>query len=415
MIKQLLKSPLFTLVSATTFAQVISFLLSIVLARIYGPSQFGALQIFLTVSSIIAVPSLLKFDVALVAAHDNNDAEELFRSAWFTLIAFVFFVVFVLCFLTFFTKVTIPNYWWLLPTSLFGIGLMQLSWMWFVRIGSFKKVYWVRILESISIALPAVFLSAYKEWGLIVSNTVGQIFTGILLLLIFLKEKPIKLFQFQKSRFEYVFKKFQIYPKINILQGFNDILQVSLPILLLSQNYNSEAAGYYAQCLRVLQLPARLIITPLSHVFFSNASKMYRQKQDLYPYVMITIKRIALSSLPFIVILFFIGPILFSIVFGEKWKEAGVYASILSPWILMDIIRAPIVQISNLFNKQGVVFRFSLLINLILTCVLIIPFFTNISSRSLIILLSSTQTVLILILIVLVVKMTRQNSENFIP
>jgi len=414
MINQFLKSPIFALVSATTFAQFISFGLSIVLARIYGPAQFGILQIFLSLSSLIAVPCLLKFDVALVAAELESDAEDLFKSAWFSLIAFVITLVLVLIVIFIFTNLKIPYYYWLLPASLFGIGLLQLSWMWFVRIGNFNQVYWVRIVESLAISLPAVFLTSFQEWGLLISNTFGQALVGILLLSIFLKKKPLNLLKFEKLRFLAVFKKFSIYPKINILQGFNDILQVSLPILLLSQSFNAEVAGYYAQCLRVLQLPARLIITPLAHVFYSNAAKMFREKNDLTPYLLLTIKRIGFSSLPFIILLFFAGPFLFSFIFGKQWNEAGIYASILSPWILMDIIRAPIVQVANLFNKQGLVFRFSLLMNFILTCILIIPFFTKISAQSILILISSTQSILMFVLIVMIIKMCRNYKEKLI-
>ncbi len=394
--------------SATTVGQGISFLLSVILARIYGPSHFGELQIFLSAASLISVPALLKFDVALVAAETEKDSEHLFQLAWLALLLVAFFSLIGVQVWSLISETAILSYWYFLPISVFSVGLIQLCWMWFVRTGDFKKVYWVRILESIAIGLPAVFLSSFGSGGLVYSNVSGQLLIALILFLIFRANKQISLLNFQWESLRKTFRKFQVYPRINILQGFNDMLQVSLPIILLSENYNAEVAGLYSQCIRVLQLPSRLIITPLAHVFFNKASLMVREKHDLYPYVYSTAKKVFLYCLPFVVLLLIGGPYLFKMVFGEKWTDAGVFAAIISPWILFDLIRAPIVQVANLINKQAFILRYSIGINILLAIVLMLPVFIAISPTQLLVVLSASQSLMCGILILLILQMSRK-------
>jgi O-antigen/teichoic acid export membrane protein len=394
--------------SATTVGQGISFLLSVVLARIYGPTHFGELQIFLSAASLISVPALLKFDVALVAAESEKDSENLFQLGWLALLVFAFLCLLGIQIWSGITGTPIPPYWYLLPISVFGVGLIQLCWMWFVRTGEFKKVYWVRILESLAIGLPAVFLSSQGASGLVYSNVFGQLLVAIILFVIFRANKEIQLFHFHWTALKDTFKKFQVYPRINILQGFNDMLQVSLPILLLSKNYSAEVAGLYSQCIRVLQLPSRLIITPLAHVFFNKASALVRDKQDLYPYVYSTAKQVFLYTLPFVVVLMFGGPYLFKMIFGERWTEAGVFAAIIAPWILFDLIRAPIVQVANLLNRQAFVLRYSIGINVVLVIVLMLPAFFSITPTQLMFALSGSQSLMFGILILLILQMSKK-------
>jgi O-antigen/teichoic acid export membrane protein len=407
MIKRLLQNPLVTMMSATTVGQGISFLLSIVLARIYGPSHFGELQIFLSSASLISVPALLKFDVALVAAESEKDSENLFQLSWLALLLFAFSSLIGVLVWSMFSDTSVPSFWYLLPFSVFGVGLIQLCWMWFVRTGDFKKVYWVRILESLALGLPAVFLSSMGISGLVYSNVTGQLLVALTLFILFRANKQIALFRFHWIELKKTFKKFSVYPKINILQGFNDMLQVSLPIILLSKNYNDEVAGLYSQSIRVLQLPSRLIIIPLAHVFFNKASLMVRDKQDLYPYVFKTAKQIFLFCLPFVVLLILGGPLLFKLIFGEKWTQAGVFAAIIAPWLLFDLVRAPIVQVSNLINKQSFVLRYSIGINVCMIIVLMLPSVVTISPEQLLAVFSASQSLLCGILILLILQMSR--------
>jgi O-antigen/teichoic acid export membrane protein len=98
---------------------------------------------------------------------------------------------------------------------------------------------------------------------------------------------------------------------------------------------------------------------------------------------------------------------LFKLIFGEKWTEAGVFAAIIAPWLLFDLVRAPIVQVSNLINKQSFVLRYSIGINVCMIIVLMLPSIVTISPEQLLAVFSASQSLLCGILILLILQMSR--------
>ena len=63
-----------------------------------------------------------------------------------------------------------------------------------------------------------------------------------------------------------------------------------------------------------------------------------------------------------------LGPQIFSFIFGEKWIEAGRFAQLLSPWVLMIFIDQGMSKISILVNKQ----KQSFILNFVFNSVFIV-------------------------------------------
>jgi O-antigen/teichoic acid export membrane protein len=68
------------------------------------------------------------------------------------------------------------------------------------------------------------------------------------------------------------------------------------------------------------------------------------------------------AVLPVAVITVF-GPQLFSLVFGQNWGEAGIYARIISPWLCMTVLLIPASAIMVVTRRQ----RFRLIFYVVLT------------------------------------------------
>jgi len=59
-------------------------------------------------------------------------------------------------------------------------------------------------------------------------------------------------------------------------------------------------------------------------------------------------------------VLMLFAPQLFAIVFGDDWREAGVYALILSPWMALNFITSPLSQLPLVVGQQGRAFLYGL-------------------------------------------------------
>ena len=78
-----------------------------------------------------------------------------------------------------------------------------------------------------------------------------------------------------------------------------------------------------------------------------------KQPQEIYRITQsVTRKLLLISFIPFFILLF-LGPWLFQFVFGEVWREAGVFASILAIDLLPQFVTSPVMNILNVFEKQS--------------------------------------------------------------
>jgi O-antigen/teichoic acid export membrane protein len=72
--------------------------------------------------------------------------------------------------------------------------------------------------------------------------------------------------------------------------------------------------------------------------------------------------------------LFLYGEQIFSFIFGENWKEAGLYSEIMAPWLMINFILSPISQIPTVLKRQKTFFILSSITTLVLIFSLVINF-----------------------------------------
>src|SRR5436190_7023392 len=104
-------------------------------------------------------------------------------------------------------------------------------------------------------------------------------------------------------------------PRYNILQGFADMFLLTGIVVIGANYFSASVMGLYALCMRVLQVPMGLIVRPIAHVFFSEASQVYRNGGDIFPLARQTALRTALFASVIPIVILAAGPFLFSVVF----------------------------------------------------------------------------------------------------
>lgn len=77
-----------------------------------------------------------------------------------------------------------------------------------------------------------------------------------------------------------------------------------------------------------------MIGSSFSIVFYKEASEKVAKGEKITKLLRTTILTLALISFPAFLMIMIFGPALFAFVFGEAWREAGVYARIMSPCCL---------------------------------------------------------------------------------
>lgn len=146
--------------------------------------------------------------------------------------------------------------------------------------------------------------------------------------------------------------RYKRFPLFSSWSGILNTLSVQVPTLMLSFFFGSAITGLYALSHRVVGLPAQLVGQAIAQVFFPTAVEANRQG-----FVAITteaiFKRLVLIGASTFLLFGLVAPELFAIFFGEEWREAGIYAQWLTPWMFLVFVSSPLSMLPSVMEKQG--------------------------------------------------------------
>jgi O-antigen/teichoic acid export membrane protein len=184
------------LFSGSLIAQAISFGALYFLAKLYSPSQFGSLEIFVKLAGIGTVISGLRYELAIVAVDEEDEAQDITRlSLWLnfiiSIVLFLFLSVFKDSIATLF-NIEQPNILFFVPLATWLMGSTETLIFLGNRQRNYKTISNNRILSSVS-------GTAYKllhPFIRIVGNglIIGQVLSQIIAFAHLLITYPIQIF-----------------------------------------------------------------------------------------------------------------------------------------------------------------------------------------------------------------------------
>jgi len=367
-------SNLFTLISGSAIAQAIPFLVSPILSRLYTPYEFGVFGTFFSVVTFISLIVTLRYEVAIVLPKNEESAVNLASLAGI-LTVFISLAAFlgILAFLFLFpgSKEVDPTLRFLLyfvPILTILIGFYQVLNSYSNRIKKYRSIVNYRLSNSAVTASVNIFAGSLKMGS--VGLLLGTIAGSLISIMVFFRELYSEFVRLgkkvTKSGMRRVAHDYREFPLVNSFQAVSDLFQINGIIYFIILFFNTAVVGSFSYAIRILQAPMNLIGSAFAQVFIQQASVMHNESQSLDRIVRKSIFRSAMAGLPVLVVLLLAGPQLFAFVFGEPWRDAGVYARILSPVIFLDFVRAPISQVPLVIGRQKRLFSISLIGNVIL-------------------------------------------------
>jgi O-antigen/teichoic acid export membrane protein len=85
--------------------------------------------------------------------------------------------------------------------------------------------------------------------------------------------------------------------------------------------------------------PVSLITSSLAQVYFGEIAELFRQRSDrILSFYQDTTKKLFMFGAPLIFIGAVLSPVLFPILFGSEWKEAGIFAIPLSFMVIAQFV-----------------------------------------------------------------------------
>ncbi|MCB0804378.1 MAG: oligosaccharide flippase family protein [Bacteroidales bacterium] len=362
-IRQLFRSEFFrnvsTLMTGTAIAQAIPILISPILSRLYSPDDFAVLALFVSISTIIGIVATGRYEMAVMLPKEKRDALNIIALSGLIAVGVSLLTLLLVWLLhdqvvLFFKEPLIGPWLYMIPVVVLFTGLFRTLNYWSTRNKTFKRNAATRISQS------TVASTTQLGLGALGSGSVGLVtgfIAGVLIRPFILGIDIFKNFRNYRSQVSReVIKKnartYKDFPRINTAHAFLGSLQDNGIVYVIIYFFEKAVLGSYSFAFRVIKAPAELIGSSVYQVFFQKASQAQQSGQNLQPMVKRLYRNLFLTGLPFFVLLFIFSPQLFAFIFGAEWQAAGEIASILTPWIFLNFVAAPVSSLTIIMNKQ---------------------------------------------------------------
>jgi O-antigen/teichoic acid export membrane protein len=316
------------------------------LARLYDPRDFGILAVFAAVLSILVAIASFRVDLAVPIAADRVEALHLVVVS--NVIALAASIALAVVLLLWGGQLAVAlggqalvSFLWLLPIALFLASFIQTLASWAVYNRTFSQLGRMRVVQGVTQAGGQVTLGLLHVGpiGLILGDVVsrfagaGQLTRSLL--------ADLRSTLISRSQAVAYARARSGFARIMTGASFLTALSLQAPFLIIPAFFDLASSGQYFLALRVLALPASLVVAAVGQVFFGEASHRRIEPQRLHDLTHDAAASLLVFSIPTYGIVLVAGQALIVLVFGQEWQLAGLYAQIMAPSLIFWTVANP--------------------------------------------------------------------------
>ena len=347
------------ILTGTTISQIIPFIISPIISRIFSPSDFGLLALFSTTALLFSNISTFQYETAIMLPKDNKDAINLVAlSVVITFLVSLILLIFVFLYsqpiVKLMNNADMKNWLYLIPVSVFFAGIYRSFNMYASRMKKFKRVATRNIIQT-SVNSGSRLVTGglgYTSGTLIFSSLLGQFFSSGFLVYKSFKNKEIAWKEINLRVMLRNAKEYQDFPKYRTWMGFLNMMNETSVRYIISNFYKATTLGLYSFSMGLMQRPTQLIGQAISQVFFQKTAEFKSKGKSNWRVLNGTILALIVIGLVIYTPFFLFGRAIFSFVFGKEWLLAGTYTQFLIPWFFIKFVFTPISSIPATYGKQ---------------------------------------------------------------
>ncbi len=407
----------FTLIFGTSLAQLITFAAYPIVSRLYTPEEFGLFGIFISAAGLVSLIATGRYELAIILPDTLQKAYQLFRISFLLNLVTSTLSLFIVFALYFMNLNYGSGYYGLhelllfTPAVVFLTSASNILQNWVIRHKNYSLLSSSKILLS-AINNGLVILLGYTAmsyYGLLTGYLVSISAQSVLLLFAYLKQRQE--LRFDKELTRSMALKYKDFPKSNTIHALSDLFQNQGIIYFIAMFFTSSVVGLFAFTIRLMQAPMMLVVNSFSQVFFQKSSELMQKGEPVMPALKNVVIKVAAISAVIMIILMTAGGDLFALVFSERWRESGVFAGILAPWLCADFIRYSIAQLPLVLGKVKGIMYWSVTGNVLMISTFLISGANSNNIYNVFVSLSIVMTTYVLLLIIWIFKITK-HADN---
>ena len=329
------------LAAGSILAQIIGFIGSMAMTRLYTKEAIGIMTIIVSVSNMFAGSINCRFDFAIVKEKKETNIFPLISLSLLVGLIFSATVAFG-SLLYFTTKDEIPSP---VLSSIFVFLMLIVTAFTNVfrsynnRLSDYKTMTWViairKLAEEVSMVLFGFLKSNYVT--LLISRVIGQFF-GMRQQIQHVRHDIGKIFKVKKDEIKEVYRIHckQLY--FSTPAAIMNSASYSLISVFVGELFGMGQVAVYSISMSVLGLPLSVISGNISKVYFAEASKEYRTRGCFRRSTIKTAGILIPLSIIMFIGMYWLIPLIVPYVYGSQYSDAGAFIRILAPMFAVRFV-----------------------------------------------------------------------------
>jgi O-antigen/teichoic acid export membrane protein len=337
-----------TLLTGTAVSQIMAFIASPLLARLYTPANFSIFAIFSSLVGIAIIVAPFKFDQVISLPESTSTARiavlfALIMTAVTTLLAVAAAIW--LPFQRISHLTDIKQFVVLAPFIFAFTGIGQVVQGWMLRSSQYVELATLRVRQVGTglLATIAAGIFSWGAWGLLFGQII-QISSGLL--------RPFSSLVRSRSfdagleplskRLRLTWKQYGHLAAFNTGAGLFNALASAAPPTILLVTYGPAVAGSFAFAQRIISVPMSLVGSAASQSFMGEGARILRTGEgDLSALFQDVTRRLSWVALG-ISLIGIMCPMMFPLIFGSNWALAGSFALMLAGSAALQVVVSPV-------------------------------------------------------------------------
>lgn len=309
-----------------TLAQLVSLVISIVLARLLLPDDFGVISmvtVFITFTDVLITSG---FPVALIQKKDADETD--YSSVFFANVALSVILYIVLFFLSpfvaeFYNMPILSSVLRILGLRVIISSVNSVQYAFVSKNMMFKKYFWAAFLGTTISGIVGIVM-AYMDlgvWALVAQQLISTS-VGVVVMFVFVKWRPKIFFSWRRLK-----ELFRFGWKI-LFEGISETFTVQVRNLIIGKVYTSGDLGYYTKAQQFPNLLVSNVVSSVSSVLFPAMSAEQDNHQRVKELMRKSVKLTSYVMFPLSLGLALVAKPLIEVVLTDKWLECAPYLQI---------------------------------------------------------------------------------------
>lgn len=405
-----------SLMTGSIIAQIIMIITSPVITRLFNPNQFGFYISVITAISIFGPIICGKYEMSIITSKDSIELKSnIIISVIFTLILSLIIGILYPLFFIKIDQTNFLNSTFLLQLSIFTLLILYGLNNIFTSLNNKYKRY--NMISNVTITKSIFQNVTLIIFGVLQIGVISFVFSQVISSLAGLRKLTKIYFQNGLNKIKITNKiiyKYFIFGKEQLFYNapsalFSTLSQASI-VIFLGFMYDSSIVGWYGLSNRMLGLPFTLISANIAKIYFEKASAQYKKTKEFKKIFFKTLLFLFLITVPVMIIIFLLSPLLFSYAFGTAWYRAGVFVQLMIPMYSMKLIVDSLTTSFIIVGQQKVEFFIQLSSILIQSLAYFYIWKNNLSVDSTILIISLVVMINYLVILLFMLKIMKRKE-----